>query len=99
MHFGLRGGGVLSGLAAAFFLFISLSPGFGIQSGASTGNSSAPVVFAPGVVSTGSEFGLTFTPNGSEAYFTRFNAEKRTNHICDSPAISRFEFLKTSLFR
>ena len=38
-------------------------------------------VFAPGVVSTGKEFGLTFMPEGAEACFTRFDAEKRTNHI------------------
>jgi Tol biopolymer transport system component len=42
---------------------------------------SMPTVFAPGVVSTGKEFGLTFMPDGKEAYFTRFDAEKRTNHI------------------
>jgi Tol biopolymer transport system component len=42
---------------------------------------SAPEVFAPGIVSTGKEFGLTFMPNGKEAYFTRFDAEKKTNHI------------------
>ncbi|MFP5260891.1 MAG: TolB family protein [Blastocatellia bacterium] len=42
---------------------------------------SMPMVFASGVVSTGKEFGLTFMPNGKEAYFTRFDAERRTNHI------------------
>jgi Tol biopolymer transport system component len=40
-----------------------------------------PVVFAPGVVSTGKEFGLTFTRDGREAYFTRFDAERKINHI------------------
>lgn len=31
-----------------------------------------PVVFAPGIVSTGErEYGITFTPDGREAYFTR----------------------------
>jgi len=42
---------------------------------------STPMIFASGIVSTGKEFGLTFMPNGKEAYFTRFDAEKRTNHI------------------
>jgi Tol biopolymer transport system component len=42
---------------------------------------SIAMVFASGVVSTGKEFGLTFMPNGKEAYFTRFDAERRTNHI------------------
>jgi Tol biopolymer transport system component len=40
-----------------------------------------PQVFAPGVVSTGKEFGLTFMPNGREAYFTRFDPDRKTNHI------------------
>lgn len=42
---------------------------------------STATVFASGVVSTGKEFGLTFMPNGKEAYFTRFDSERRTNHI------------------
>lgn len=42
---------------------------------------STPEIFASGIVSTGKEFGLTFMPEGKEAYFTRFDAEKKTNHI------------------
>lgn len=34
---------------------------------------SAPKIFAPGVISTGHEFGVTFTPDGNEVYFSRFD--------------------------
>jgi Tol biopolymer transport system component len=43
--------------------------------------SSKPEVFASGVVSTGREFGLTFMPDGKEAFFTRFDADRKINHI------------------
>jgi len=39
-----------------------------------------PREFAPGVVSTGHEFGISFTPDGMEAYFSRF-AAKQPIHI------------------
>ena len=38
--------------------------------------SAAPQIFAPGVISTGHEFGITFTPNGKELYFSRFESKK-----------------------
>jgi Tol biopolymer transport system component len=34
-----------------------------------------PQIFAPGVVSTGHEFGITFTPDGKESYFSRFESK------------------------
>jgi hypothetical protein len=39
-----------------------------------------PKEFAPGIVSTGHEFGLSFTADGQEAYFSRFEA-KQPIHI------------------
>jgi hypothetical protein len=33
-----------------------------------------PREFAPGVVSTGHEFGITFMPDGKEAYLSRVSA-------------------------
>ncbi|HXB22211.1 MAG TPA: hypothetical protein VNV88_12555 [Candidatus Solibacter sp.] len=44
----------------------------------------AAEVFAPGIVSTGKEFGLTFTPDGNEAYFTRFVAAEKKHHIFET---------------
>ena len=35
-----------------------------------------PQIFAAGVISTGHEFGITFTPNGKELYFSRFESKK-----------------------
>ena len=39
-----------------------------------------PQEFAPGIVSTGHEFGISFTPDGKEAYFSRF-ATNQPIHI------------------
>ena len=39
-----------------------------------------PQEFAPGVISTGHEFGISFTPDGKEAYFSRF-AVKQPIHV------------------
>ena len=48
---------------------------------------SEPRVFAPGVISTGDrEYGITFTPDGNEAYFTR-RSRRGAPHIF----YSRFE--------
>jgi hypothetical protein len=35
-----------------------------------------PQEFAPGIISTGHEFGISFTPDGREAYFSRFAANQ-----------------------
>jgi hypothetical protein len=40
-----------------------------------------PQVFAEGIVSTGHEFALTFSPDMKEAYFTRNFPDKKINHI------------------
>ena len=40
-----------------------------------------PQVFAGGIISTGHEFALTFTPEMKEAYFTRGFPDKKINHI------------------
>ncbi len=48
---------------------------------ASTG---APSIFEPGVVSTGHEFTLTFSPDGKTAYFTRSFREIRRNHVMET---------------
>jgi Tol biopolymer transport system component len=46
--------------------------------------SAAPVGFAPGVISTGHEFAVTFTPDGREVYFTRSTVSPRANHVMHS---------------
>jgi hypothetical protein len=45
-----------------------------------------PQEFAPGIISTGHEFGISFTPDGREAYFSRFAANQPT-HIYRSKLI------------
>jgi hypothetical protein len=55
---------------------------FGSAQGSSdTGEGKEPQVFAKGVISTGHEFALTFTPDKKEAYFTRNFPDKKINHI------------------
>ena len=56
---------------------------FGVHAAAAD-NAAAPRVFAPGVISTGNEFALTFTPDGQTAYFTRHDQAKKVNHIYES---------------
>jgi Tol biopolymer transport system component len=46
-----------------------------------------PQEFASGVISTGHEFGITFTPDGKEAYFSRFALNQAT-HIFRSRLIA-----------
>ncbi len=50
--------------------------------------SATPQVFAPGVISTGNEFALTFTPDGATAYFTRRDQAKKVNHIYESHLVN-----------
>jgi Tol biopolymer transport system component len=45
---------------------------------------STPQVFAPGIISPGNEFALTFAPDGATAYFTRRDQAKKVNHIYES---------------
>ena len=68
----------MGGLGIVLVMLVSSA---GSQHDPESPHLSPPVVFASGIVSTGKEFGLTFMPDGKEAYFTRFNAEKRINHI------------------
>lgn len=56
--------------AAAFLAISSAAP--------------TPKEFAPGVISTGHEFTITFTPDQCEVYFTRFNTTPRWYHIMRS---------------
>jgi Tol biopolymer transport system component len=44
----------------------------------------APKLFAEGVISTGKEFTVTFSPDGNDLYFTRANTEKKINHVMHS---------------
>jgi Tol biopolymer transport system component len=48
----------------------------------------SPQVFASGIISTGKEFGATFMPDGREVYFTRYDTEKKVNHIYRSLLLS-----------
>ena len=68
-------------VASCIFLAVAASLRLGFGQNAASGPLSAPQIFAPGVVSTGHEFGLSFMPDAKEAYFTRFDADKKTNHI------------------
>lgn len=43
-----------------------------------------PKELAPGVISTGHEFTVTFTPDQREVYFTRFNTTPRWYHVMHS---------------
>ncbi|MCU1305396.1 MAG: hypothetical protein JWN45_91 [Acidobacteriaceae bacterium] len=43
-----------------------------------------PAVFSEGVISTGSEFAITFTPDSRTAYFTRSNRTNKTLFIFES---------------
>ena len=47
-------------------------------------NGAPPVEFAPGIVSTGHEFTVTFSPDGHEVYFTRSTTNPRGTHIMRS---------------
>lgn len=49
---------------------------------------SKPQVFAPGIISTGNEFALTFSPDGATAYFTRRDQAKKVNHIYESHLVN-----------
>src|SRR5882757_9003653 len=64
---------VVTPLFAVLFALTGIQPAFGE-------NRNAPEIFASGVVSTGHEFGITFTPDGKEAYFSRAVA-KQPIHI------------------
>ncbi len=41
-------------------------------------------IFAPGVISTGRDFTVTFAPGGRELYFTRYDTLTKTSHILRS---------------
>ena len=47
-------------------------------------NNPEPQIFAGGIVSTGHEFALTFTPDQKEAYFTRNFPDQKINHILET---------------
>lgn len=70
------GKGIEKVLAASFAAF-SFLPGLLVNGYCQT---VVPQEFAPGIVSTGHEFGISFTPDGKEAYFSRF-AAKQPIHI------------------
>jgi len=53
-----------------------------------TDTPATPQVFAPGIISTGNEFALTFTPDGQTAYFTRRDQAKKVNHIYESRMVN-----------
>jgi dipeptidyl aminopeptidase/acylaminoacyl peptidase len=44
----------------------------------------SPTELAPGVISTGHEFTVTFTPDQCEVYFTRFSSAPRWYHVMHS---------------
>ena len=66
------GRGIEKALAASFAALFFL-PGLLVYG---HGQTVVPQEFAPGIVSTGHEFGISFTPDGKEAYFSRFAANQ-----------------------
>ena len=56
--------------------------------GTPTAQAVSPQVLAPGVISTGKEFGVSFMSDGKEVYFTRFDPEKKVNHIYRSRLVN-----------
>jgi hypothetical protein len=44
----------------------------------------AAKLFAEGIISTGKEFTVTFSPDGNDVYFTRADKEKKINHVMHS---------------
>jgi Tol biopolymer transport system component len=65
---------------AAIVACISIAPTAAAQFGAGD----TATVFLPGIISTGHEFTVTFSADGRELYFTRFNAETRTQRVMRS---------------
>ncbi len=49
-----------------------------------TSASPPPEPLAPGVISTGHEFTVTFSPDGRNVWFSRYTASPRSNHIMHS---------------
>src|SRR3954471_170814 len=47
-------------------------------------NATESSIFSEGVISTASEFAITFTPDSRTAYFTRFNRANKTTFIFES---------------
>ncbi len=47
----------------------------------------SPELFAPGVISTGHEFSVTFSPDGREVYFTRYTASTQSTHVMRSTLV------------
>lgn len=70
-------------LGAALFAMVCLSGACLAQS--------AAVEFVPGVVSTGHEFGLTFTPDGKQACFSRFAKGQPTHIYCSRKAHGQWQ--------
>jgi Tol biopolymer transport system component len=49
---------------------------------------SDPAVFAEGVISTGKEFTVAFTPDGNSVYFTRADVEHHVSHVMRSRRVN-----------
>jgi Tol biopolymer transport system component len=54
------------------------------QPSGSAQTEAAPKLFAEGIVSSGKEFTVTFSPDGNDVYFTRADTEKKLNHVMHS---------------
>jgi len=72
-------------IVLAFVLLLSLPSSTASAQQSETAKTAEAAVqpqdFAPGIISTGHEFALTFTPDGKVAYFTRNDPAKKLNHI------------------
>ena len=55
---------------------------------AAASDARSPQVFAPGVISTGKEFALTFSHDGNTVYFTRRDEAHKVNHIYESHRVN-----------
>src|SRR4051812_20324648 len=79
--------GVVGGFMVRFALSISIAVLAGIsfaQTPKPPNGTPAVKLFAEGIISTGKEFTVTFSPDGNDVYFTRADVEKKINHVMHS---------------
>lgn len=72
-------------IRSAFLVSLTLLAAISFaQSSKPSGDTPAAKLFAEGVISTGKEFTVTFSPDGNDVYFTRADTEKKINHVMHS---------------
>lgn len=66
------------------FLILLIVPAAGVLAPSPSRTRQEPQEFAPGIVSTGHEFTVTFAPGAREVFFTRSFPELKLNHVMRS---------------